>query len=80
MSGNPESEQDMAYYSLMIRDEYDKINGLLRSLDAAVGAVYIASCNLSTVDGLINGASCTVKHIDYRQQKWKYTKYTLGSV
>ena len=27
---NPnEGQQDMAYYHLMIRDEYDKINGLL---------------------------------------------------
>ena len=53
----------------MIRDEYDKINGLLQSLDAAVGAIYIISCNLSTVDGLINGAVCTMKHIDYRNSK-----------
>ena len=68
--GNPnEGEWDMAYYRLMMRDEYDKINGLLRSLDAAVGAVYIVSCNLSTVDGLINGAVCTIKHIDYRNSK-----------
>ena len=68
--GNPNKGQwNMAYYRLMIRDEYDKINGLLRSLDAAVGAVYIVSCNLSTVDGLINGAVCTIKHIDYRNCK-----------
>ena len=68
--GNPnEGEWDMACYRLMVRDEYDKINGLLRSLDAAVGAVYIVSCNLSTVDGLINGAVCTIKHIDYRNSK-----------
>ena len=53
----------------MIRDEYDKISGLLRSLDAAVGAVYIVSCNFSAVDGLINGAVCTMKHTDYRNSK-----------
>ena len=30
--GNPnEGQWNMAYYHLMIRDEYDKINGLLRS-------------------------------------------------
>ena len=70
MCGNPnEGQRNMACYHLMIRDEYDKINGLLRSLDAAVGAVYIVSCNLSTVDGLINGAVCTIKHIDYRNSK-----------
>ena len=68
--GNPnEGERDMAYYRLMIKDKYNKINGLLRSLDAAVGAVYIVSCNLSTVDGLINGAVCTIQHIDYRNSK-----------
>ena len=38
----------------------------MRSLDAAVGAAYIVSCNLSTADGLINGAVCTIKHIDYK--------------
>ena len=27
------------------------------------------SCNLSTVDGLINGAVCTMKHIDYTNGK-----------
>ena len=27
------------------------------------------SCNLSTVDGLINGAVCTMKHIDYTNSK-----------
>ena len=68
--GNPEEGKwDMAYYRLMMRDEYNKINGLLQSLDAAVGAVYIVSCNLSAVDGLINGAVCTMKHIDYRNSK-----------
>ena len=68
--GNPEEgEWDMAYYHLMIKDKYDKIYGLMRSLDAAVGAVYIVSCNLSTVDGLINGTVCTSKHIDYRNSK-----------
>ena len=67
---NPEEgEWDMAYYHLMIKDKYDKINGLMRSLDAAVGTVYIVLCNLSTIDGLINGAVCTIKHIDYRNSK-----------
>ena len=76
--GNPnEGEWDMAYYHLMIRDKYNKINGLLQSLDAAVGAVYIISCNLSTVDGLVNGAVCTMKHIDYRNSKNKIIPTTL---
>ena len=67
--GNPkEGERDRAYYNMLIKDDY-KINGLLQSLNAAVGAVCIVSCNLSTVDGLINGAVCTMKHIDYRNSK-----------
>ena len=76
--GNPnKGEWDMASYHLMIRDEYNKINGLLQSLDAAVGAVYIVSCNLSTVDGLINGTVCTIKHIDYRKSKHGIIPSTL---
>ena len=68
--GNPkEGEQDRAYYNLLIKDDYNKINGLLQNLNVAVGAVYIVSCNLSTVDGLIDGAVCTMKHIDYRNSK-----------
>ena len=75
--GNPDEGQwDMAYCHLMIKDKYDKINGLLQSLDAAVGAVYIVSCNLSTVDGL-NGAVCTMKHIDYRNSKNENIPSTL---
>ena len=68
--GKPkEGEWDRAYYDLLIKEEYDKRNGLLQSLNIAVGAVYIVSCNLSTVDGLINEVVCTMKHIDYRNSK-----------
>ena len=38
----------------------------MRKLDAAINSVYIVSCNLSTVDGLINGAICTLKYIDFQ--------------
>ena len=72
-----EGQWNMAYYHLMIKDKYDQINGLLQHLDAAVGAVYIVSCNLSTVDGLINGAVCTMKHIDYRNSKNENIPSTL---
>ena len=45
--GNPkEGEQDRAHYDLLIKDDYDKINGLLQNLNTAVGVVYIVSCNL----------------------------------
>ena len=68
--GSPkEGEQVRAYYDLLIKDDYDKINGLLQSLNVAVGVVCIVSCNLSTVDGLINGIVCTMKHTDYRNSK-----------
>ena len=49
--GNPnEEEWRTAYYDLLTNKDHNEINGLLRSLDAAVSGVYIVSCNLSTVD------------------------------
>ena len=42
-----------------------KKNGLLRTLNAAVGLVYTTSVNIKTDDGLINGATCVLKKIDF---------------
>ena len=50
---------------LISRENYYEISGLLHTLDTAVDCVYIILCNLSTNDGLINGAICTIKHIDF---------------
>ena len=52
-------------YALRTQKEYFYLSSLLRKLDAAVNSVYIVSCNLSTADGLINGAICTLKYIDF---------------
>ena len=66
LCGNPiEREKAVCQYALKTQKEYSHISGLLRKLDAAVNSVYIVSCNLSTVDGLINGAICTLKYIDF---------------
>ena len=66
LCGNPiEKEKVVCQYALKTQKEYSQISGLMRNLHAAVNSVYIVSCNLSTVDGLINGAICTLKYIDF---------------
>ena len=44
--------------------KYSEIYGLRRVLSVAIGLVYSISCNLFTEDGLINGATCTLKKIE----------------
>lgn len=44
---------------------YNEQQGLLHILPVAVGLIYLLTVNLKTDDGLINGASCTLKHIQY---------------
>ena len=63
-------------FVLKNKDKYSEISGLLRSLNAAVNCVYILSCNLCTDDGLINGAICTIRYIDYKYS----TKKNIPSV
>ena len=64
--GNPiEREKAVCMYAPRTQKEYLHISRLLRKLDAAVNSVYIVSCNLLTADGLINGAICTLKYIDF---------------
>ena len=41
---------------------------LLRTLNAAVGLVYTISVNIKTDNGLINGATCTLKKIHFLQR------------
>ena len=43
--------------------KYCDIYGLRRQLSIAVDLIYCISCNLYTEDGLINGATCTLKKI-----------------
>ena len=44
--------------------KYSEIYGLKRVLSVAIRLVYSISCNLFTEDGLINGATCTLKKIE----------------
>ena len=44
--------------------KYSEIYGLKRVLSVAIGLVYSISCILFTEDGLINGATCTLKKIE----------------
>ena len=57
-------------------DKYSEIYGLRRVLPVAIGLVYSISCNLFTEDGLINGATCTLKYI----QKMTNTSEALPKI
>ena len=46
-------------------NKYAEKNGLLRTLNAAVGSVYTTSVNIKTDDGLINGVTCILKKIHF---------------
>ena len=48
--------------------KYELISGLHRNLKLAVSCVYGISCNVNTHDGLINGAVCTLKYVEYINQ------------
>jgi len=44
-----------------------KTGGLLSHLPIVVDMIYEVTVNLDVADGLVNGASCRVKRIEYRQ-------------
>ena len=48
--------------------KYAETNGLLRILPAALELLYTVTVNINTTDGLINGAPCTLKKIQYFNQ------------
>ncbi len=48
-------------------EKHRVIHGLLHEVKVGVGLMYAVSCNLQTSDGLINGAECKMKKIEYRQ-------------
>ena len=54
---------------LKTRAKYELISGLHRNLKLAVNCVYAISCNVNTHDGLINGAICTLKYVEYINQQ-----------
>ena len=49
--------------------KYELISCLHRNLKPAVNCVYAISCNVSTHDGLINDAICTLKYVEYINQQ-----------
>ena len=69
VTGNP-SEQVKQKCKLYVKtsNNYTEKNGLLRTLNAAVGLLYTTSVNIKTDDGLINGATCILKKIHFLQR------------
>ena len=48
--------------------KYEIISDLHRNLKLAVHCVYAISCNVNAHDGLINGAVCILKYVEYINQ------------
>ena len=66
VTGNPsEKVKQKCKLHVKTSNKYFEKNGLLRTLNAAVGLVYTTSVNIKTDDGLINGATCVLKKIDF---------------
>ena len=47
---------------------YADTNGLIHVLPTALELLYAVTVNINTSDGLINGAPCTLKKIQYLNQ------------
>ena len=58
---------------LMVKSaaKYADNNGLMRTLPTAINLVYAITVNIKTDDGLINGATCVLKKIQYLEQSTK---------
>ena len=70
ITGNPNPMARIKAWTTVEKSAYYiEINCLLRDLDLGVGLIYGVSCNLNTEDGLINGAECVLKMIEYRQDE-----------
>ena len=48
--------------------KYEIISDLQRNPKLVVNCVYALSCNVNRHDGLINGAICTLKYVEYINQ------------
>ena len=69
VTGNPsEKVKQKCKLHVKTSNKYIEKNGLLRTLNAAVGLVYTTSVNIKTDDGLINGATCILKKIHFLQR------------
>ena len=49
-------------------DDYSKTGHLMKSLTLVVGMIVVMTVNVDVEDGLTNGATGVVKHIDYRME------------
>ena len=49
-------------------DNYSKTGHLIKSLTLVVGMIVVMTVNVDIEDGLTNGATGVVKHIDYRME------------
>ena len=68
-AGNPSDEaKQKCKIHVKTSKEYIEKHGLLRKLNAAVGLANIMSVNIKTDDGLINGAPCILKKIQFMQR------------
>ena len=47
-------------------DDYSKTGQLMKSLTVVVGMIVVHTANVDVEDGLTNGATGVVKHIDFR--------------
>ena len=58
---------------LMVKSavKYADNNGLVRTLPTTINLVYAISVNIKNDDGLINGATCVLKKIQYLKQSTK---------
>ena len=61
------SEQAKTKWLLLVRtsDKYADKDGRLWELPVAINLLYTLTMNIKTNDGLMNGASCTLKKIQY---------------
>ncbi len=53
----------------MLPDDPNKTANLLQSLTVAVGMMYDITVNVNVEDGLANGSTCVVKHIEYKMKQ-----------
>ena len=69
ITGNPSHEaKQKCKIHVKTSKKYIEKHGLLRKLNAAVGLAYFTSVNIKTDYGLINGAPCILKKIQFVQR------------
>ena len=51
-----------------LSDKYSKTGQLMKSLTVVIGMIVVHTANVDVEDGLTNGATGVVKHIDFRME------------